>query len=87
MDNQFTQEIYDQAVEFFKGEVEGILSNHQGKSLGFILMSGDEDVRRELIGGFFTWQEQVNPIAEDHGLETKTLSEIFGMEIKLDKCD
>ena len=72
--------MYDEACEQFKFAVGEMIKE---SGCGSIAMAIALNKIPSLSGDMYDFQERVNPEAEKLGIKTKSLSDLFGVEIKL----
>jgi len=76
---EMTQQDYDDSCDGFKLEVNNLVKKSGENSLSMAIAKGNKEITTML----YQFQEMINPAVNKLGLKTKSLSEIFGVEIKL----
>ena len=77
--SEFTQKDYDEGCELMKNEINKMVDESGQSSLSMAIAKGNKEITTML----YQFQEMINPAVNKLGLKTKSLSEIFGVEIKL----
>lgn len=77
-----TQEQLNEMINEFKDGVSE-QAKESGRSLEMLIALGDQCI----LQAFAMYQEDVIPAVEDHGLSAPSLSELFGIDIKLSVKD
>ena len=77
--NEITQQDYDESCNSFKLEIDKLVNKSGHGSLAMAIAMGNKEITTML----YQFQEMINPAVNKLGLKTKSLSEIFGVEIKL----
>lgn len=79
MKYELTQKDYDDSCDGLKLEVESLMVETGSESIAMSIALGNKAITEAL----YNFQEVINPSVEKLGIKTKTLSEVFGIEIKL----
>lgn len=73
------QQEYNEACDAMKTKIDNMVIESGHNGLAMAIAIGDGEISTIL----YQFQEMVNPAVKSLGIETKSLSQIFGVEISL----